>query len=379
MLGHSKEAMFPSRVAKGLSFCNRSEEKKRIQNNCSHVQHTLIISPRRYGKTSLALEALSESKLPFASIQFFNAFRNEIVLERFVAGLNDLLYQLMPKTKQAFAKFTALIRHATLSLTMSGFNLKLSLKPLSQNPVDIIKGLLQDIDHILKQKNRRAVLFFDEFQDIVQSDISDELQATLRDFAQHTDHLTFIISGSHRHLLKKLFDDSNKPFYKLFDRIDLKRIKKEHYILFIQKQARRKWKNTLPEEVINEILTLTECHAYYLNRLCSKLWEREKAPSLKTLVETWKELVEEEFPSIANDLSALTKNQRIVLQAMSSYSALKEPHGSEFLQKVALTPRSVSLALDALEKTDHIERTPLGYNVIDPITKHILTRPFMSG
>jgi hypothetical protein len=65
----SSQGLFPLRVAKGENFCNRAEEKRRIQNNITNIQHTLLISPRRYGKTSLALQALHESKKP-------HAFRN---------------------------------------------------------------------------------------------------------------------------------------------------------------------------------------------------------------------------------------------------------------------------------------------------------------
>lgn len=366
------QALFPSRIAKDITFCNRTIEKKRIHNNIKNVQHTLIISPRRYGKTSLTLQVLREAKVPYSYIQFFNAFTDEIVQKRFMDGLQELFNQLIPKTKKALLKFTELIHHATASLSLKGINVEIDVKPLSTSPIDSIKGLLRDIDQILKKKNEKAVFFFDEFQDIVQSDISDELQSMMRDFAQHTDHLTFIVSGSHRHMLLKIFDDSNKPFYKLFDRIDLGRIKKEEYESFIQKLALDHWQEKLSEAVINEILHLTECHAYYVNRLCAKLWNLENIPSLKDLQSTWSELVEEEFGSVANDISALTKNQRIVLQALSRFPLLKEPSSTHFLQKVGLSPRSTKIALDALENTDHIEHLPEGFRVIDPVIRHIL-------
>lgn len=372
MKGQKKRIQFPSRVAKGENFCDRDEERKRIRSNIEQIQHTLVISPRRYGKTSLVLQAISESRLPHASVQFFNAFQDEIVLKRFTEGLGNLLSQLVPKTKQALNKFTELVQHAILSVTFRGINVEVGIKPLSKTPADIIKGLLTDIEQILKERKTTAVLFFDEFQDIVESDSSDELQSILRDFAQKTDRLTFIVSGSHRHMLTKIFDDSNKPFYKLFDRIDLQRIDRKEYVIFLQNRAKEQWNGMLAEEVIHEALQLTECHAFYVNRLCSKLWEKETKPTFRDVPLLWTQLVEEEFGSIGNELASLTKNQRIVLQIMSRYSAVQEPHSAKFLQEVGLSPRSVSVALEALEKTDHIERVQNGYRVIDPVLKHIL-------
>ena len=318
------------------------------------------------------MESIRDSKVPYAYIQFFNAFRDEIVIKRFISGLNQLLTQLIPKTKKAMLKITELISHAKLSVNITGVKAGVELTPISKNTGDIIEGLLKDIDKVLKEKEEQAVIFFDEFQDIVESDISDELQSIVRDFAQLTDHVIFIISGSHRHMLLKIFDDSNKPFFKLFDRIDLKRIHIADYQSFIQKLAKDQWGKHISDETMNEILNLTECHAYYVNRLCSKIWGLETYPMFKDVHRLWKQLVEEEFASIANDLSALTKNQRIVLQEICKYSILTKPNSTKFLQQVRLSPRSVTLAIDSLEKTDHIEKVGDGFRVIDSVIKYIL-------
>lgn len=372
-MNEKRKKMFPSRIAKGENFCNRSEEKRRIELNIDQIHHTLIISPRRYGKTSLAFQTIHEKGQPFAYIQFFNAYRDEIVVKRFIEGLKHLFAQLIPKTQKALIRFKELIRHAKVSVQVSGVEMEVSINPISKEPGDIITGLLKDIEDVLQETEQQVVVFFDEFQDIVESDISDELQTVLRDFAQLTDHVTFIISGSHRHMLSKLFDDSNKPFYKLFDRIDLQRINKEDYVPFLQSLAQEEWNSELDDVVVNYILSLTECHAYYVNRLCAKIWRSTTLPNMKDIAGLWQQLVEEEFSSIANDLSGLTKNQRIVLQEMSRYDILYAPTSAEFLNRVGLSARSTVIAVEALEKTDHIEIVGDGYRVIDPATKHILT------
>ncbi|MBS0654475.1 MAG: hypothetical protein JSR46_01750 [Verrucomicrobia bacterium] len=50
-----------------------------------------------------------------------------------------------------------------------------------------------------------------------------------------------------------------------------------------------------------------------------------------------------------------------------------KPSSDSFLRQVELSSRSVSLAIQALEKSDHIEHTKEGYRAIDPVTKHILS------
>src|SRR5262245_19362174 len=114
------DALFPARIAKGSTFCNRTLEKKRIQNNINNLRHALIVSPRRYGKTSLTLQAIHEAKISNTYIQFINAFQDETILNRFQDGLQELFNQLIPKTKKALLQFAALIQHATTSLKVQG-------------------------------------------------------------------------------------------------------------------------------------------------------------------------------------------------------------------------------------------------------------------
>ncbi len=130
----------------------------------------------------------------------------------------------------------------------------------------------------------------------------------------------------------------------------------------------------LKAEVLREILQVTECHAYYVNRLCFKLWSQGHLPTFVDIRTMWEQLVEEEFGAIANDLSSLTKNQRIVLQAICKLSVLREPNSDVFLNQVGLSARSVTLAINALEKTDHVELVKDGYRAIDPLAKYILNR-----
>ena len=59
--------IFPQGLALGDNFCNRFNERKYLQNNIQSIRPTLIMSPRRYGKTSLVLYVLNELKFPVLS------------------------------------------------------------------------------------------------------------------------------------------------------------------------------------------------------------------------------------------------------------------------------------------------------------------------
>ncbi len=367
-----KNALFPSKIASGNSFCNRETERQFIKNNIEKTRHTLIISPRRYGKTSLALKAIDESKLPFAYINLFNTFQNDAVAKKFSKGLSELLTKTLSSPQKAFKKLSQILVNAKFSLEAFDSKFELSLHPITQNPLEIIENLLENIEKILESSQKKAVIFLDEFQDISKIDMNDSLQAALRDFAQRSQHVSLIISGSHRHMLNQIFDDRNKPFYKLFDRINLEKIKTADHAAFIQKHAKAKWKSVLSEQTLETLLNLTENHPYYVNRLCAKLWENKSLPNVNQVQICWRHLGEEEFDSVVNDLSLLSKNQRILLQAIAKKGTLNAHTSEAMIRELQMPQSSIVDSIKILLREDFIEQSDSGYQLIDPLIKYVL-------
>jgi predicted AAA+ superfamily ATPase len=65
------------KVLPGKQFINRTDDIKRIQNNISVGINTILISPRRWGKSSIMkqIESLNkDKKLRFAFIDFSVSF-----------------------------------------------------------------------------------------------------------------------------------------------------------------------------------------------------------------------------------------------------------------------------------------------------------------
>lgn len=367
--------LFPSRIADGAAFCNREHEREQLQQAVNEGRHTLVVSPRRYGKTSLILKALKEMGVDYAYIQFFNALDDRMIATRLNEGLSKLLNSLIPFSKKAVRKLEGIINHSKVAIKLGvGSEFDINLEPTGKNPREIIAGLFDDIKNIAALHKKPIVIFMDEFQDIESANISDEFQAIMRDFAQFNHHITLIVSGSRRHMLESMFDDRSKPFYKLFDKLYLQRIKAESYQPFIQKHAKEKWGHTLEQATIDRVLSTTEQHSYYVNKLCFKLWQYDDAPDPEKVNEAWDDVLQEEFSSLANDLALISKNQRIVLQSLSSYDFVNEPTSKTFLQATALAQGSVVQALSSLQKKDFIETTNKGIRIVDPLLKYLLSK-----
>lgn len=67
------EQYFPKGVTKDKAFFNRVDEVKRLINNIGKGEHSLILSPRRYGKSSLAKHVIKQVHYPYCEADFFLA------------------------------------------------------------------------------------------------------------------------------------------------------------------------------------------------------------------------------------------------------------------------------------------------------------------
>ena len=73
---------FPTKLATGKAFCNRLNEINFISDNINKCRHTVIYSPRRYGKSSLVNKVVTDKKLPNATIDLFLAHDDKMINKR---------------------------------------------------------------------------------------------------------------------------------------------------------------------------------------------------------------------------------------------------------------------------------------------------------
>ena len=63
------------RAAEGTYFTDREEDAKRLTANLTHSIHTILISPRRWGKTSLVKKVIHEADRPDIKFVFIDIFQ----------------------------------------------------------------------------------------------------------------------------------------------------------------------------------------------------------------------------------------------------------------------------------------------------------------
>lgn len=356
---------FPSGIAKGEAFCNRTGERKKLRQYIDAASHTVLMAPRRYGKSSLITQTMLDGEYNYVWVDFLSVASSQDVIDKIRDASKALLLQISPELKklkiQATDKFKAM--SPELNLSAVGQSLTLQLSPEKNTPIDeVLKGL----DEYAGKVNKKAVLVFDEFQQISQLKDSHTVEALIRHAVERSVNITYLFSGSNRHMLSDMFSQHSRPLYRLCSLMQLDRIAEADYAKFISKAAQKRWVSKMPEAALKQIMQLTDRHPFYVNALCNELWFENDLPIAEAVEQVWNAYVMNHKSIIISDVISLSINQKKLIRALS-FAPEKEPMGNAFSQKINASVPSIRQALNVLVMKDLVFQDSDGrYKVLDP-------------
>lgn len=362
---NNKIGLFPQGYAIGDAFYNRDQERERLKALIARNEHSVIVAPRRYGKTSLINQVLLEMEIPGKRLDLLPATNVLFVNKAIKSCFAELFSQIAPKSQKAKQALVDLIKdlHPKLALNIFGQKLEIGI---TQQPEESITDLLVGLNAMAKNVKRRVVICFDEFQQIGELKNNHAIEASIRHAVESSTHIAYVFSGSNRHLLNQMFSSKGRPLYHLCELMKLDRINVDTYVPILREMAKQRWDNSVSDECIFEILNLTKCHPYYVNALCRHLWRVNKRPSVSAVQREWLEYVETQSSWISDDFARLTPNQRNIIAALA-YRYTSEPYGNEFASRVKMGASSIKKSISTLVKNDFIYRDTDGYyKVLDP-------------
>jgi hypothetical protein len=342
---------FPSKLAIGERFCNRTRERNLLKNNIIKGRHTVLISPRRYGKSSLVHQVVAELEMPFTAIDLFLAHDDKAIIKRVLQGISEAVSLILPPGEKFLQTVQNFFHHFKVTLAANSFSIDAAFDRGIFDPVDQIFNALCSLAKLAKDKKQHVLFFIDEFQDISSAQSSKSIQGAIRHVAQETSDITFVFSGSNRHLLLELFDDKSMPLYMLCDKMHLQRMSSQDYLTYIQKAARLRWGVEIKEVVFNQIMTCTELHPFYVNMLCNELWLLDKPPGMDCVFDAWRNCFMMEERRLVAELEKLTPNQQDVLKALAT-NLVTEPTGQRFLREVDMPNSSIRQIMHSLHDKD---------------------------
>jgi uncharacterized protein len=283
--------------------------------------NTTLISPRRWGKSSLVEKAAGEAGKSDKNLRF-------CFIDAFNVRTEEQFYQLLATEvlKASATKLEMLIDNAKtfmgnffpnylLALTIKmKLSLSLDWNEVKKQPDDI----LNMVEKIAVSKGWKFVVCIDEFQNIATFQNPVAFQKKLRANWQKHQHTAYCLYGSKRHMLMDVFTDSSMPFYKFGDLMFLEKIEKEDWIKFITGRF-KDTKKSISKSNAGLIADLAECHPYYVQQLAQQCWFRTKDEcSEETVYEAHEGIVDQLSLLFQSKTEELTNSQINFLKALLS-------------------------------------------------------------
>ena len=291
------------KVAIGFDFTDREEEVVTLTTNFMSGINMILISPRRWGKTSLvqkaaAVTARKNKNIKFCFIDLFNVKSEEefyhTLAQEIIKATSPEWEKRIENTKKFISRFIPKITYSPDP--GNEFHLSLDWKEVKKKPDEIL-NLAQKI---AADRKIRIIICIDEFQNISEFKDSLAFQKKLRASWQRHSFVSYCLYGSKRHMMMEVFASSSMPFYKFGHLMFLRKIAEKDWIIFIVKRFSdtRKKISTANAKLIAQ---LAENHPYYVQQLAQQAWLR----SSKVCSE---EIILKAFDSLLMQLSLLFQN-----------------------------------------------------------------------
>lgn len=354
--------------AKTKSFTNRTREIQHISTLCNNSINLILISPRRWGKSSLvhhiALKKANKN-LKFCQLDLFNIGTEEEFYTQYLQTIMQATATKLDQYKEYATEFlTNLKPNITLGTGADAeFGLEISLKKNNKSEAEI----LDIAQRIAEKQNIRIVVALDEFQNIDHFAKSIPFQKKLRAAWQKHDRVSYILYGSKRHLMHELFEKKEKPFYKFGEVMYLEKISEKEWIKFLTAQFKNTEKS-ISKSQASEIAQLMKNHPYYVQQFAFSLWEKTKDEvSDKHIQATVTTLLQSNEWRFIHLFEPLSHRQRKTLIALIEYGD-KGISAAATIAKYDLgTSATVVRSIAALQNAEIVERWGNSIQVLDPV------------
>jgi AAA+ ATPase superfamily predicted ATPase len=262
------------RMVKGNSFTDREKDTERLVSNFRNGLNTIIISPRRWGKSSLvqrAGEMFNSGNVKIAFIDMFS-LRNEAdfyanYTKAILAATSSQWDERLKTLKEFLKQITPKI---TLGLDPdSTFSIGFDWEEVRRNADEI----LNLPEKIAKAKGIKIVVCIDEFQNIATFSEPHAFQKLLRSVWQRQEDTCYCLYGSKFHMMQELFERHSMPFYRFGDLIHLEKIDFSKWTVFIKERFENSGKQ-IDDKHISLIINSVDRHSYYVQQLSHLIWEK---------------------------------------------------------------------------------------------------------
>ena len=358
-------------IVDDANFVNRIEEVNQLVRDLADGQKVFLLSPRRFGKSSLVAVALLRLKkrhirtvnLTVSSYssyaQFLEKFAEKVIR---AAGPWD-------RVKEWITRFARQVK-PELSYNINSGEVNVSLsRGSTYDPGPIAPDVFALPGELARSAGFRMAICLDEFQQISHFN-GGSVENALRNQVQKQRDVGYVFAGSQPALMQEMLS-SRRPFHKAGPHMFLDKITAKDWKEFIARQFRKRGR-TIDDPGMETLLRAADLIPYDVQRIAHELWDYAEFTdkrllgshdvnsvigSLVTSQSTYYELLWEQ----------LSARQRAALQALAHRSTA-DIYSQAVREEFRLGPASsVQKALHALDSKDVLDRYQGKYFFLDPL------------
>lgn len=365
------------------SFTNREMEVKKLFQNLTSGVNTTIISPRRWGKSSLVEKVVleinsKEKKYKTVIIDLFSVSSEEEFLETFAREIikaSSTKWQDWIKSGKEF--FKNIIPKISIGIDPNNdFSVSFDWKELEKHSIEI----LNLPENIGQKKGVKIIVCLDEFQNLSSFADYENFEKKMRAVWQRQKMVTYCLYGSKRHMMTNIFNNPSKPFYRFGDIMILPKIETQKWTNFIVQGFTNNGKS-INEKDAELIPLLMKNHSWYVQQLAHYTWNMtQKNATSGQIIQALTELIQANTPLYQKEIETISLTQLNFLKAV--LKGEKQFTSTAVMNNYQLgTPRNVSKNKSILIDNDLIQEVDGVYEFVDPafelwFRKQFFNQPF---
>jgi hypothetical protein len=373
-------------LALDKAFTDREPELRELVADMDNGQDVLVYAPRRYGKSSLVLRAAQRAIRKKILVGYCDLMRTP-TKERFAAALAKTIYSdLETAAGQAIERATRLFRGLRITPAIEVDPIDASLRFAFHAGRrraaidDTIEALLALPGEIAAERKRRAVLVFDEFQEIVTLDR--HYPNLMRAVFQEQPEVGHVYLGSKRHVLDRIFDDENEPFWRSAKRLEIGPIAPAEFARFLRRRFEETEK-VIADDALSRLLDATGGHPYGTQELAYFLWElvpRGHFARLADVEAALAQVLRSEHNHFAKLWDDAPHAQRLLMLALAD-EPTGSPYAAEYAERHDLPPKpALQRAIGAVVTKEVVARGgDRIYRIVEPFFADWLRRLDLQG
>jgi len=257
------------------AFTDREAEIVELVADGRNGQDVVVLAPRRYGKTSLVWRVQQEllrRRILVAHVNLMTTPTREQLAEKLAKTIHEDVASAADRARDRVASLFRGLRVAPQVLvdpTDGSLAFTFAAGRFSEDVNATLERLLELPGELAADRKRRLVVVFDEFQEIV--DIDPHLPKLMRSVFQEQPEVSHFYLGSRRHMMERIFNDENEPFWRSAKQLELGVIAPDLFRGYLAERFAGSGKRA-DDAALDRILDLTGGHPYATQELCYFTW-----------------------------------------------------------------------------------------------------------